>query len=29
MSSVDPQMILLLRSKSDAEHRNAIAHALD
>jgi hypothetical protein len=29
MSSVDPQVILLLDLKSDAEHRNAIAHALD
>ncbi|MBL8130188.1 MAG: AIR carboxylase family protein [Thermomicrobiales bacterium] len=29
MASVDPQVIVLLGSKSDAEHRNAIAQALD
>jgi 5-(carboxyamino)imidazole ribonucleotide mutase len=29
MASVNPQVIVLLGSKSDAEHRNAIAHALD
>jgi phosphoribosylaminoimidazole carboxylase PurE protein len=29
MASVNPQVILLLGSKSDAEHRNAIAQALD
>ena len=29
MGIVDPQVIILLGSKSDAEHRNAIAHALD
>lgn len=29
MASVNPQVILLLGSKSDAEHRNALAHALD
>src|SRR5215211_4446461 len=29
MASVQPQVILLLGSKSDAEHRNAIAQALD
>ena len=29
MASVDPQVILLLGSKSDAEHRNAISQALD
>lgn len=28
MASVDPQVIVLLGSKSDAEHRNAIAQAL-
>ena len=29
MASVDPQVIVLLGSKSDAEHRNAITQALD
>lgn len=29
MASVEPQVIILLGSKSDAEHRNAIAQALD
>lgn len=29
MANVDPQVIVLLGSKSDAEHRNAIAQALD
>ena len=29
MASVDPQGIVLLGSKSDAEHRNAITQALD
>lgn len=29
MASVNPQVIVLLGSKSDAEHRNAIAQALD
>lgn len=29
MASVDPQVIVLLGSKSEAEHRNAIAQALD
>lgn len=29
MASVNPQVILLLGSKSDAEHRNAISQALD
>lgn len=29
MASVDPQVIVLLGSKSDAEHRDAIAQSLD